>query len=360
VLEAHRRDRTTRHPATAASKASGLAGPVGGAVALGAVCALLAGCAHPPALTAGTASPASTSPPATTAGGAPATASGSRAPLTGASIGRRAAGRPAVAIAISGAAPAGLGSADVVFQETGSPMRYLAIFQSRQAGSVGPVAGTLPSDGPLLSVLHPLTGYNGGSAPSIRILDRSQGIVDKGYATNAALYTVTGQGLTASTSAFYAAADGDGSPPQLFSYRRPGTASTLAATGQSQASSVRITMPGLPTQTWDFQSQSGRWALTSGGPQVQVANLIIQMVSYKQVFLSHRDGVTAQSPLVLGTGKVMAFSTGKRGGTSAAGSWAKRGARSVTAYLDSRGYPMTFTSGPNWIILAPPGTRIGT
>jgi hypothetical protein len=264
-----------------------------------------------------------------------------------------------VAIPVAGAHPAGLDSADLVFEEIGVPLRYLALFQSKVAAPVGPVGATLPSDGQLLSVMHPLTGYNGGSAPFIRVLDRAKGIVDEGYAQHSSLYTATSQGLTTSTSVFYRAAGSDGSPPQLFSYHHPGSGSTLATTGISHTSSVRVAMPGAPTQVWDFDARAGHWTLTSGGPRAQVANLIIQMVSYKQVYVSRRYRITTPSPQVIGTGKATVFSGYKGVGTSASGSWAKRGSGNVTAYLDSGGYPMIFAPGPTWIVLAPPGTRIG-
>jgi hypothetical protein len=341
-----------RRPRTAAS----------GALALLAALCALGGCARVPALTAGTQHSSPSASPATSSAAAasPTDASGQLAPLTGASQGHRAAGRPAVAIPVTGAHPAGLGSADLVFEEMGAPLRYLAVFQSKEAAPVGPVTATLPSDGQLLSVMHPLTGYNGGSAPFIRVLDRAKGIVDEGYAQHSSLYTPTSQELTTSTSDFYRATGRDGSPPQLFSYRHPGSGSTLATTGISRTSSVRVTMPGAPTQVWDFDARAGRWTLTSGGPTVHMANLIIQMVSYKQVYVSRRYGITTPSPQVLGTGKATVFSGDKSGGTSASGSWAKRGAGSVTAYLDSGGYPMIFASGPTWTVLAPPGTRIGS
>jgi hypothetical protein len=233
------------------------------------------------------------------------------------------------------------------------------VFQSQQASLVGPIVGPLPSDGPLLSVMHPLTGYYGGSPPFVRILDRAKGIVDEGFARDSSLYTATSQGLTTSTPAFYRKAGNDGTPPRLFTYRDPGSAGPLATSRVAQARAVRVTMPGVPAQKWDFDSRTARWVLAAGGPKVAVANLIIQMVAYKQVYLSHRYGITAPSPQVLGTGKTTVFSAGKDGGASAAGTWAKRGASTVTAYLDSGGYPMTFAPGPTWVVLAPPGTRIG-
>src|SRR5450631_1046053 len=107
--------------------------------------------------------PASTSTPATGASAAPSSAPRTwTAPLTGLPVtGARAASRPAVAVSLSGAQPQGLGSADVVYEELTSPLRYIAVFQSHDGASVGPVGQTRPMDGQALSVLHPLTAYDG-------------------------------------------------------------------------------------------------------------------------------------------------------------------------------------------------------
>ena len=103
------------------------------------------------------------------------------APLTGLAVTAAVAQRPAVAVAVSGPDPVGLGSADLVFEEMTSPVRYLAVFQSDEANMVGPVTSTRPTDGQALSVLHPLIGYDGGTASFISVLDATK-IVDVGYA----------------------------------------------------------------------------------------------------------------------------------------------------------------------------------
>ena len=66
------------------------------------------------------------------------------APLTGLTVTAATAQRPAVAVAVAGSDPVGLGSADLVFEEMTSPVRYLAVFQSAQARQVGPVTSTRP------------------------------------------------------------------------------------------------------------------------------------------------------------------------------------------------------------------------
>jgi hypothetical protein len=99
---------------------------------------------------------------------------------------------------------------------------------------------------------------------------------------------------------------------------------------------------------------------TAGGPRVSVANLVVQIVSFKTVYLSRKYGETAQSARVIGKGPATVFSgaaPGGSGGTAAAGSWAKPGLTAVTNYFDAAGAPMTFEPGPTWIVLAPAGTR---
>jgi hypothetical protein len=278
------------------------------------------------------------------------------APLTGLTVSAAAAQRPAVAVAVSGSAPVGLGAADLVLEEMTAPVRYLAVFQSAQASQVGPVAATRPTDGQALSVLHPVTGYDGGTSSFISVLDASK-VVDASYARHASAYASGSAGLTVSTSALASASGSDGPPPELLPYRTAGT--SLASTGESHPTSVRIAVPGQPAQEWEFDTRTGRWAETAGGPQVSVANVIVQIVSFKTVYLSRKYGQTTQSALMTGTGQATVFSgttPGGTGGTSAAGSWHKPGLAAVTNYFDAAHLPMSFGPGPTWIILAPAGT----
>lgn len=273
------------------------------------------------------------------------------------------AGKPAVVLVVAGSDPQGLGSADVVFEEITSPMvRYIAVFQSRQASAVGPITSTRPADGQAVSVLHPLIGYDGGTASFIQTLDHTK-VTDVGYAKYPSLYTSTVSGLTASTETMLKAVRGSG-PPALFRYRGQGPAAaetTLASTGVSRPSSVRLDIPGAGTQTWDFHSRADRWVLTGGGPRVEVANLVVQTVSYKQVYLSRHYDQTAPSARVIGSGQAEVFSgseRGGRGGTAAKGTWSKPDLGDVTNYFDSGGFPMAFLPGPTWVLLAPQGTQV--
>jgi len=290
------------------------------------------------------------------------------APLTGLpAASAAAASRPAIAIAVTGPRCTGLAAADLVFEEITAPaVRYLAVFQSRAAAAVGPVTGTRPADGMALSVLHPLTGYDGGTTGFLQVLHHTN-IVDAGYQAHSSLYTGGPGGLTTSTAAIGRAAR-DTPPPPLFSYRGggPGGDDQLATTGVQRISSVRVIIPRAGPQTWVFDAGQDRWVQTGGGPRVAVSDLIIQWVAYKQVYTDHRAGITVPSARVIGRGRVLVVTgtggttaTGPRG-LAAPGFWAKPGLRDVTNYLDTAHLPMALQPGPAWIILAPRGTQVRT
>lgn len=287
------------------------------------------------------------------------------APLTGLPAATSAvADRPAVALVLSGKHLYGLGQADMVFEEITSPVRYIAVFQSQQASLVGPITSTRPTDGMVLSVLHPLVGYAGGTPGFVDVLDHTK-VTDLGQAGHGSLYRQVSWGLAASTAALERAARGS-QPPSLLSYRGEGlgTGHTLAAAGVQRRSSVRVQLPHGSSIDWRFSPSLDRWVQVSGGPPASVANLIIQMVAYKQVFVSHREGITVPSARVLGTGRAMVFTglegTGMTGslGLAVEANWSKPGLGDVTNYLAADYSVLNFAPGPTWVMLAPAGTRV--
>jgi hypothetical protein len=188
-------------------------------------------------------------------------------PLTGLPASASAAAKPAVVVAVSGSDPQGLGSADVVYEEISSPIRYLAVYQSKSGTDVGPVTTTQFTDRFALSVLHPLFAYNGAPAGFIVAeLDRTK-IIDAGYAKYASLYTTGSDGLdVTSTQAVADGVHGGTAPPPLFSYRNMGAAgNSLATSGVTRPTTVSVTVPGAGTQDWTFDQQADRWTQTSVG-----------------------------------------------------------------------------------------------
>jgi len=291
------------------------------------------------------------------------TSAGAPAPLTDLAAASAAdARRRAVALALSGSDPHGLTSADVVYQEFAAPVRYIAVFQSKEATGVGPVTSTQPTDGQALSVLRPLFGYDGGTPVFTKELDHTQ-VTNLGRSTHPSLYSTAGPGVSASTNTFQRAARGGGAPPQIFFFRGQGGAqsSVLANAHLSRPSAAKVTVPGYGTESWAYDSKTGLWALTGGGPKAGVANVVVQMVPYKQAVVSHRAGTTVPSARLIGRGTVEVLS-GRAGGsgTAAPGTWSKPHLNQLTNYVDDNGYPMAFQPGATWVILAPKGTKVST
>jgi hypothetical protein len=219
-------------------------------------------------------------------------------------------------------------------------------------------------DGQALSVLHPLTAYDGGTPSFIRVLDESA-VLDVGYAGHPSLYHPAAQGPMVSTGQVRQAAR-DTAPPQLFTYQGSsvGDAPSFASRGAWRTSVLRVTAPGQATQVWRFDRRAHAWQQVAGGPPVRVANVVVQDVPYKTVFLSHKFGLTTTSARVIGAGSALILSgtatTAGSSGTAVKGTWSKPGLRDVTAYLDASNTPIGFQRGATWVILAPPGTRTST
>ena len=327
---------------------SGLAAAAGLAVA---ACAAGAPNLAPAgAATAQAASPAASAVP-----------SGPAAPLTDLAAASVAdAQRRAVALVLSGSDPNGLTSADIVYQEFAAPVRYIAVFQSKEATGIGPLTSTQPTDGQALSVLRALFGYDGSTPVFTKELHRTD-VIDLGFSAHPSLYANAPQGVTASTRAVQRAVRGAGAPPQIFYYQGEGAATGVLATSHlSRPSAAKVTVPGYGTESWAYNSATGLWALTAGGPRVSVANVVVQLVPYKQV-VSHRTGTTVATARLIGKGTVRVLS-GKAGGSgmAAPGIWAKPHLNQLTDYTDGNGYPMAFQPGPTWVIFAPKGTRFST
>jgi DUF3048 family protein len=299
----------------------------------------------------------------TSSAGARTTSAGPPAPLTDLPAASAAdAQRRAVALALSGSDPHGLTSADVVYQEFAAPVRYIAVFQSKEATGVGPLTSTQPTDGQALSVLRALFGYDGSTPVFTKELNHTQ-VANLDRSAHPSLYSTGGPGVSASTRTVQRAIRGGGAPPQIFFFRGEGgqQSSVLATVHLSRPAAAKVTIPGYGTESWAYGSKTGLWTLTGGGPKVGVANVVVQTVPYKQAVVSHRAGTTVPSARLIGHGTVEVLSgSAGGGGTAAPGTWSKPHLNQLTNYTDGNGYPMAFQPGPTWVIFAPKGTKVST
>lgn len=291
-----------------------------------------------------------------------------RWPLTGSASTTPLPDRPAVAVVVdaggSAPPPAGITDADVVYEETieQGNSRWLALFQSHDVASIGPVGQLRPVDPKLLAPLgSPLVAYGPSPARFVATLHEAP-LVDLGYAAHPAGYTVLGRGpddLYTSTGGLWAAASG-GNPHGLFSYLDVGEQFRPRGSLQVGQFSV-MTGPGhLVTWTWD--PTPGQWVRTgTGSPSVDdhgepvsAVNLIVQFVSYKTVTVQGSSSGALPTADVFGDGDAWIFS----GGRLLKGRYSKPVSVDVTNFVDFTGVPIRVTPGRTWVMLAPAGAHV--
>ena len=275
--------------------------------------------------------------------------------------------RPAVVIKVENSPEArpqsGMHKADVIFEELveGGVVRFLCVFQSQDAESVGPVRSVRPVDPDIVSPLGGLFAYSGG-APQFERLIKKAPVRLVGYDQLTKAYTLRKEkraphNLYTSTEKLYdAAKDSDKTPPQLFTYGE--------ITSGTPVTHATVVMGGRTTADWDWDTAAGRWKRTTngvahtveGGQQLAFANVVIQYVRYRDTTSRDQAGFPVPTADVVGTGKATILS----GGNMVKATWTKRGATDVTTWTDSAGVPINFQPGPTWVMLAPLGAQTTT
>lgn len=312
-----------------------------------------------------------------TANTAPATTSTTAAPkdlspLTGMPFSSPAdANRPALAVKIDNAPQAwpqsGLTHADVIYEEVveGGITRYMAIFQSHGASSVGPVRSVRASDAAIASPLRGLFAYSGGIPAFVNDI-RQSGVKDVGANVLGNVYyrlssRPAPHNLYSSTDAIYKGAANAGiqapPPPKLFEFRKPD--SVFSAVGAQSIASFTIDMSGASHDLWTWDSNSSDWTRTTNGvPQhnptgvpESATNVIIEFVSYTNTGFTDPAGNPVPQVNSIGSGTAIFLS----GGKEATGTWSKPTEGSVTTFSDSSGMPIKLAPGRTWVQFAPIG-----
>jgi hypothetical protein len=271
--------------------------------------------------------------------------------------------RPVLVVKVENAPEArpqsGMDKADVVFEEVveGGIVRFLCVFQSQDAGEVGPVRSVRPVDPDIVSPLGGLFAYSGGAPQFVKLIKRAP-VRLVGFDEFTSAYTkkpghAAPHNLYTSTSRLYERAkDGDKVPPPLFTF---GT-----ATG-TPAVKAHVVMGGLTDAVWDWDPAISRWNRTTngtahvmaGGAQLSFANVVIQYVHYSNTSSVDPAGFPVPTASVIGTGQAVVLS----GGTQVKANWTKKSAGDVTAFTDAAGLPVNFAPGPTWVMLAPVGAN---
>jgi hypothetical protein len=270
-----------------------------------------------------------------------------------------------------GRPPAGLTQADVVFEEMveGGLTRLLAVYQSQDPDTVGPVRSARSSDLPILAELgRPLFAWSGAN-PTFAAAVGAADIIDVGLAAAPDAYRRADDrrapyNLFAAPDRLRQAGAHDeasATPPRaLFSYRDAGA--PLSGPGAAPAAGFRTT-GAAPISTrieWSWnpgpagweRSQNGTPHVDSDGDQVSAANVIIRFTPYGDSGVRDSTGAVVPEALSVGEGDAWLLS----GGQAQQGRWHKAATNAPTTYTDPAGAPLRLAPGPTWVEVLPPGT----
>jgi hypothetical protein len=283
--------------------------------------------------------------------------------------------RAALAVKIDdterGRPQSGLAEADVVFEEMveGGLTRLLAVYQSRDPDTVGPVRSARSTDLSILDELgRPLFAWSGAN-PTFAAAVRAADIADVGAGAAPDAYRRAGDrpapyNLYAAPGLLRDAAADDPAattPPEpLFSYREPGE--PLDGPGAGPATGLRTTGTGtLATgiewswgadgEAW-VRSQNGSPHVDSAGARVRATNVILRFTPYRDSGVRDSVGAVVPEAEAVGEGEAWVLS----GGRAQPGRWHKPAADAVTTYTDTAGRPLRLVPGATWVEVLPPGS----
>jgi hypothetical protein len=270
-----------------------------------------------------------------------------------------------------GRPPAGLTQADVVFEEMveGGLTRLLAVYQSQDPDTVGPVRSARSSDLPILAELgRPLFAWSGANATFAAAV-RAADIVDVGVAATPGAYWWAADrrapyNLFAAPERLREAGAGDAAsaipPNALFSYRAAGV--PLSGPGAAPAGGFDTTGAGRVSTgiEWSWnpglagweRSQNGTPHVDSDGEQVRAANVIVRFTPYRDSGVRDSTGAVVPEAQAVGEGDAWLLS----GGQAQQGRWHKAATDAPTTCTDAAGAPLRLAPGPTWVEVLPPGT----
>jgi hypothetical protein len=323
------------------------------------------------------ASKAASSPPKPTTTIAPVTTTTLApviAPLTGVvDPTRDAASRAALAVKIENAPQArpqaGLDLADVVYEEVveGGITRFIAVFQSGfpagASDTVGPVRSVRPMDPTVVTPLHPLFAYAGGTKPFVSLLHKAP-VQDVGFdAETDAYWRQSGReaphNLFAHPSALWKAAKSAFRVPPAPLFTFVPTGATFAGT---PATSVTIGFSPVSSAayTWDATSsvwkraQNGTPHLTASGTQIATANVVVLFVREQLLRNTDAAGNRVPEAVTTGSGDGWVLSQGQ----AVKIRWSRASASGPATFTDQNGVPVSLTPGKTWVHFVPTGSAV--
>jgi Protein of unknown function (DUF3048) N-terminal domain/Protein of unknown function (DUF3048) C-terminal domain len=328
----------------------------------GALLALTAACADDSRDASPLASPLPTAPPTATARAAGGTAPPRTPATTGLSplTGRPArASGPVLAVKIDNTRAAhpqaGLTAADVVYVEQveGGLTRLLAVYSSQLPRLVGPVRSARVTDPELLRQYGPVAlAYSGASAAFARQLRAaplrliSNDDSGRGYrrlGSRRAPYNLFGSPPALLARAPRAAAARDVG----FRFGPPPPGGRRVASGAAAYPAARVSWAWVASSRRWVISMDGRPARAAEGGRIGAPTVVVQFVEMSQSPYHDRLGNVTPFMRTVGQGKAYVF----RDGRVYDAAWSRPVPEAGTTFVQADGQPMTFASGPVWVLL---------
>lgn len=249
-------------------------------------------------------------------------------------------------------APTGLGDADVVFVSfpSASRQRALALFQSRDGGSVGPVGDVRPVDSKLLLALGAVLEHSGGSSGFLKQVDRAE-LPSWSSVVNPSSFRREGGYYYGATATARGAAGVQPARPGLLPF------DPAPAAAPAPPAPVRVAVPGQAEAVFTYDAASATWRGALGGLPVAATNVVVQQVDQPALEIPKTGGRTEGNPDVNGTGAATVLA-GPRVGLGA--TWNRPGGLTNTKYVLADGSPARLVPGTTWVLLVPAGTPVAS
>jgi hypothetical protein len=291
-------------------------------------------------------------------------------PLTGALISPSVAARAAVIVKVDDSPDArpqaGLGDADVIYEERveGSVVRFLSVFQSKDVSVVGPVRSVRSTDAAVVAPIGGVFAFSGGITPFINRV-KATGVltVTESDDPRVGVYKRAGKvrpyATYANTTKLRAQLRGQvHAPPPLFARIRPGTSFGEANPSARPITSMRIVFGSLTTADWTWDKTKQQWLrstngtvhLLEGHDRLSTGCVILETVPYKPTQYTDRANFGVDEAVITGTGKAQVACDG----AVVAARWSKPTLKSVTSYVsEATGAAIQLPVGRVWVSLVP-------
>ena len=306
--------------------------------------------------------------------GAPSTTVPKTYPLTGLPVADAAtATRPAITLKIENSPAsrpqAGLDKADIVYEAVveGGQTRFLAVFQSTDAGSAGPIRSVRSSDPPVVAPFGGIVAYSGGIARFVQAM-KATGLVNldetsAGSAMGRRRDKAAPHNLYTATPALYQKATGaKGPPPQFAQFLK--VDEPFAPAGGTAVAGFTVGAARATTVGYDWDAVGKVWKrniggtpfTVEGGTQVTATTVIVQFVPYEGTGEVDTTGSPVSEAKVVGSGEAVVFANG----TMVRARWSKPSATAMTAWTDQAGAPLLLPPGRTWVELPATGSSLTT